>query len=73
MGIIFTMPLPQMLAATMTAMDRMASHQLVEALLMALGARDRPMRMMMGPVTTGGRKRITLWTPTALISPARTR
>ena len=56
---ILIMPLPQMLATTMMAMATMASHQQVEALDTAEGARFRPMRMMMGPVTTGGRKRMT--------------
>ena len=68
---IFTMPLPQMLAATMMAIATMASHQQVEALDTAEGARFRPMRMMMGPVTTGGRKRMTFFTPTALMTAAR--
>ena len=60
---IFTMPLPQMLHTTMMARAMMARVQLVEALEMALGARDRPMHTMMGPVTTGGRKRMTFFTP----------
>ena len=68
---ILIMPLPQMLATTMMAMATMASHQQVEALDTAEGARFRPMRMMMGPVTTGGRKRITFCTPTSLMMPAR--
>ena len=68
---ILTISFPQMLAATMTAMDRRASHQQEEALLTALGARLRPMRMMMGPVTTGGRKRMTFFTPTSLMTAAR--
>ncbi|SCJ08218.1 Uncharacterised protein [uncultured Flavonifractor sp.] len=69
---ILIMPLPQMLATTMTVMDRMASHQQEEALVTAEGARDRPMRMIMGPVTTGGRKRMTFLTPTALMTAAST-
>ena len=52
---IFTMPLPQMLAAMMMAMATNASHQQVEALFTAEGARFNPMRMIIGPVTTGGR------------------
>lgn len=52
---ILTMPLPQMLATTMMAMATRASHQQVEALAMAEPDRFRPMRMMMGPVTMGGR------------------
>ena len=64
------MPRPQMLAATMMAMATSASHQQVLALLTAEGARFSPMRMMMGPVTTGGRKRMTCFTPTALMTRA---
>ena len=71
MGMIFTMPRPQMLAATMIAMETSASHQQVEELETAEGARFSPMRMMMGPVTTGGKKRITRWTPTTLTTRAR--
>ena len=37
------------------------------------GARLRPIQIMIGPVTTGGRKRITLLTPTSLMISARTR
>ena len=66
------MPRPQMLATTMMAMDTMASHQQVWALDTAEGARFRPIRIMMGPVTTGGRKRMTLLTPTALMMAAST-
>ena len=40
---------------------------------MALGARIRPMAMMMGPVTTGGKKRMILRTPNTLISPLMSR
>ena len=71
MGMILIMPRPQMLATTMIAMATRASHQQVVALLTAEGARFRPMRMMMGPVTTGGRKRMTFFTPTALMTAAR--
>ena len=71
MGMILIMPLPQMLAAMMMAMATRASHQQVLALFTAEGARFRPMRMMIGPVTTGGRKRMTFFTPTSLITPAR--
>ena len=68
---ILIMPRPQMLATMMMAMETSASHQQLEALDTAEGARFRPMRMMMGPVTTGGRKCITRWTPTALMMAAR--
>ena len=40
----------------MMPMDTSASHQQEEALDTAEGARFRPMRTMMGPVTTGGRE-----------------
>ena len=73
MGIIFTMPLPQMLATTMTAMASRARGQHVEALDTAVPARDRPMRIIMGPVTMGGKKRMTRWGPTTLKSRARIR
>ena len=67
-GMILTMPLPQMLQATMMAMATMATHQLLEQLLMAEEDRFRPMAMMMGPVTIGGKKRMTLLAPKALNS-----
>ena len=37
---------------------------------MALGARDSPIQMMIGPVTTGGKKCMTFFTPTALMRSA---
>ena len=55
MGMILIMPLPQMLATMMMAMATRASHQQVEALVTAVPDRFRPMRMMMGPVTMGGK------------------
>ena len=55
MGMILTMPLPQMLATMMMAIATRASHQQVEALVTAVPDRFRPMRMMMGPVTMGGK------------------
>ena len=45
---------------------------LVAALVMAEGARIRPMEMMMGPVTMGGKKRMTFFTPKRWISRATT-
>ena len=68
---ILTMPLPQMLAATMMAMAASAIHQFCEQLLMALEDRFRPMAMMMGPVTIGGKKRMTFLAPNALNSAER--
>ena len=61
-----------MFAAMIIAIATTASHQQVEALVTAEGARFKPMRMMMGPVTTGGRNRITFFTPTSLMTAART-
>ena len=50
-----------------------ARIQFVEQLLIALGASPRPIAIMIGPVTTGGKNLITLLIPTSLISPASTR
>ena len=70
---ILNIPLPQMLKMMMTASATTAMSQLVEALEMAELDRVRPMQMMMGPVTTGGRKRMTRLTPTILMTSASTR
>ena len=51
---IFTMPLPQILATTMMAMATRASHQQVEALLMAEPERFRPMHDDHGAGDDGG-------------------
>ena len=48
MGRILTMPLPQMLQTITAASATKASSQLLWQLLMADGARIRPMEMMMG-------------------------
>ena len=58
-GMILIIPLPHMLQTIMTTTDSAASHQFSAALVTALGARIRPIRMMIGPVTTGGKNRIT--------------
>ncbi len=68
MGKILTMPLPQMLQMITVASATKASSQLDWQLLMALGARIKPMAMMMGPVTTGGKNFIILRMPNAEIS-----
>ena len=70
---IFHMPLPQMLNTMIAARAMRARGQQVEALDTAEGARFSPIQMMMGPVTTGGRKRMTFRTPTAFTSRARIR
>ena len=59
MGTIFTMPRPQILHTIMAAMAMMATSQFVEQFAMAELARINPMQMTMGPVTTGGKKRMT--------------
>ena len=73
MGMILNMPLPQILNTTITARATAARNQLVDAFVTAEGASVRPMQMMIGPVTTGGRKRMTRFTPTVLMISARTR
>ena len=57
------MPLPQMLHAMTTTIASRAIHQLVWQLLMALDAKVMPMQMMIGPVTTGGKNRMTFCAP----------
>ena len=72
-GIIFAIPFPQILKIMMVPNAMMARSQLVEALDTAEGARERPIQMIMGPVTTGGRNFITFFTPKSLITSASTR
>ena len=72
-GMILIMPLPQILQITMIRIATTATIQLVEQLLIAVAERQRPMAMMIGPVTIGGKNFITRLTPNALISPARIR
>ena len=62
-GTILTMPLPNRLTATTIAIVMTASTQLVEALVMAELDRIRPMRMMIGPVTTGGNSFMIFFAP----------
>ena len=66
------MPRPQMLQITMTATAMTATSQLVWQLAMAELAKIRPMEMTMGPVTTGGKKRMTRLAPNARNSAAST-
>ena len=47
-----------------------ARIQFVEQLFTADGARPRPIAIMIGPVTTGGKSFITFDTPTNLITKA---
>ena len=70
---ILIMPLPQMFAMTMMAMATSAMGQFVDAFVMAELARMRPMEMTMGPVTTGGKKRMTRAGPNTLNSADSTR
>ena len=69
MGRILIIPLPQILQTMTTAMATRAIHQLVAQLLIAPEDRVRPMQIMTGPVTMGGKKRMTFFTPKARISP----
>ena len=70
---ILIIPLPQILQMMTTKIATRAMGQLVEQLFRAEGARIRPMEMMIGPVTTGGKKVITFLDPTDLQISARTR
>ena len=72
MGMILIMPRPKMLARMTTAMATRAIHQLAWQLLMAEELRLRPMQMMTGPVTIGGKNRMTFFVPKALNSAAST-
>ena len=70
---ILNMPLPQMLNTTTVTIASRATAQLPVQLLMAELASVMPMQMMIGPVTTGGKKRITRSVPKLLTSAASTR
>ena len=72
-GTIFDIPLPQMLNTITVTRAIMATGQLVAQLLIAVGARIRPMEIIIGPVTTGGKKRITFFAPKPLIKADRIR
>ena len=72
-GIILNMPFPQILKIIITARAINAKIQFVEALAIALGARLKPIQIMIGPVTTGGKKRMTRFTPANLIISAKTK
>ena len=62
-GMILNIPFPQILNTIMVASAINARSQFVEALFMAEPERLKPIQIMIGPVTTGGRKRITFFTP----------
>ena len=72
-GMIFAMPLPQMLNIITEANAIMAIGQLVAQFVIADGAKISPIEIIIGPVTTGGKKRITLFAPNPLIRPASKR
>ena len=73
MGTILTIPFPQMFAMTITAIATRAIGQFCEQFWMAEPERMSPMAMMIGPVTTGGKKRITFLVPKAANRPERTK
>ena len=60
-----------MLNAITVAKAISASGQHVAQLFKADGAKQSPIAMMIGPVTTGGNNFITLLIPTILITAAR--
>ena len=64
-GMILNIPLPQILKTMIVPSAINASSQLLDAFEIAEGARLRPMQMMIGPVTTGGRNLMTRFTPTS--------
>ena len=72
-GTILDIPLPQILNTITVTRAMIATGQLVAQLLIADGARIRPMAMMIGPVTTGGKNLITLFAPKPLIKADRIR
>ena len=70
---ILNIPFPQILKMIMTASAISAKSQFLDALFTAEPARLKPMQIMIGPVTTGGRKRMTFLTPASLMISARIR
>ena len=72
-GIMRNIPFPQILNTIITDKAMSARIQLVDAFETADGARLKPIQIIIGPVTTGGRKRITFLIPTSLMTSARTR
>ena len=69
---ILNMPFPQILKKMTVHRAIRARGQHMEALLIADGASPRPIQMMMGPVTIGGRKRMTFFSPTSRMTRAST-
>ena len=68
MGIILTIPLPQILQAITTITAIIAIGQLALQLSIAVEERVRPIAMIIGPVTIGGKNFITLAGPNTLKS-----
>ena len=66
-------PLPHMAVQMTMTMAVMASSQLAVQLWMAEPERVRPMAMTMGPVTTGGKKRMIRSVPKLLSKAAMTK
>ena len=62
---IFTIPFPKMLQKMTTQIARRASPQLLEQFSTADLERFNPMAIIIGPVTTGGKYRITRLAPKA--------
>ena len=67
------MPLPQILQATTRTMATMATSQSLAQLSTAVWERVKPMETIMGPVTMGGKNRITFPAPKTLIRKASSR
>ena len=72
-GMILNMPRANIENPITVAIATRATGQSVVQLLIATGASTRPMPMMIGPVTTGGKNFITVLTPQALTNPATTK
>ena len=66
-GMILSIPLPQILKIMIVATATNATTQFVLQLAIAEGARIKPIAMIIGPVTTGGKNFITRFTPNPFI------
>ena len=73
MGMILIIPLPQILQTITITIAIIAISQLFVQLLIADCERLRPIAIMIGPVTIGGKNLITLLVPNALMKAANTR
>ena len=62
---IFTMPLPKILQTITTTMAVKANAQLLEQFSTADLDRFKPIAIIIGPVTTGGKNCITFFAPNA--------